>query len=89
MAIKDEIIKNLPDFKNICENHKVKYLYALGSAVGGKFDDEKSDIDLLVEVDDPDPIGRGEKLLSLWDALESLFKRKVDLLTSSSIEILF
>jgi len=83
MAIKDEIIKNLPDFKNICENHQVKYLYAFGSAVGGKFDNEKSDIDLLVEVDDPDP--RGEKLLSLWDTLESLLKRKVDLLTSSSI----
>lgn len=44
-----------------------------------------SDIDLLVEIDDSDPIERGENLLSLWDKFEDFFNRKVDLLTESSI----
>lgn len=70
----------------LCRNHKVKYLYAFGSATNAKFDSEKSDIDLLVEIDDPDPIERGEKLLSLWETFEDLFHRRVDLLTESSIK---
>lgn len=85
MMIKDEILKRLIDFKTICQNHKVKYLYAFGSSVTDNFDYTKSDIDLLVEIDTPDPIERGEKLISLWDNFEDLFHRKVDLLTESSI----
>jgi hypothetical protein len=85
MVIKDEILKRTTDFMTLCKNHKVKNLYAFGSAVTDKFDYEKSDIDLLVEIDDPDPIKRGEKLMSLWDKFEVFFRRKVDLLTDSSI----
>ncbi|HSN47925.1 MAG TPA: nucleotidyltransferase domain-containing protein, partial [Flavobacterium sp.] len=67
MMIKDEISSRSNDFMVLCHNHKVKYLYAFGSSVTDHFDKEKSDIDLLVEIDDPDPIERGEKLISLWD----------------------
>ncbi len=85
MVIKDEILKNRKGFNNLCKNHRVKYLYAFGSSVTDKFDYNKSDIDLLVEIDEPDPIERGEKLISFWDMLESFFKRKVDLLTENSL----
>ena len=85
MRIKDEILKNQNDFNIMCMNHNVKYLYAFGSSVTDKFDVNKSDIDLLVEIDSKDPIDRGEKLLSLWDLFEIFFNRKVDLLTDSSI----
>lgn len=85
MVIKDEILKKANDFTALCRNHKVKYLYAFGSSVTDRFDHDKSDIDLLVEIDDPDPVERGEKLISLWDTFEYFFKRKVDLLTDSSI----
>lgn len=85
MIVKDEISARLFDFRTLCENHKVKYLYAFGSSVTDRFDAEKSDIDLLVEIDDNDPIERGEKLISLWDLFENFFHRKVDLLTDSSI----
>lgn len=85
MIIKDEILKKKKDFKAICQRHKVKYLYAFGSSTTDLFDSSKSDIDLLVEIDDPNPIERGEKLISLWDNFESFFHRKVDLLTDSSI----
>jgi len=85
MIIKDEILKKQKDFTILCRNHKVKYLYAFGSSVSERFDVNKSDIDLLVEIDSDDPIDRGEKLLSLWDLFEVFFMRKVDLLTDSSI----
>jgi len=85
MIISDEISKRLEDFKLVCSNHGVRYLYAFGSSVTDKFDSETSDIDLLVEIEDPDPIERGEKLISLWDNFEDFFHRKVDLLTDSSI----
>jgi uncharacterized protein len=85
MIIRDQILKQALDFKLLCQSHSVKYLYAFGSATTDKFDSSRSDIDLLVEIDDPDPIQRGEKLISLWDTFESFFHRKVDLLTDSKI----
>jgi uncharacterized protein len=85
MIIKDEILKKLNDFTLLCQKHNVKYLYAFGSSVTDKFDYNTSDIDLLVEIDDSDPVQRGEKLISLWDNFETFFLRKVDLLTESSI----
>jgi len=86
MIIHDEINKKIPDFETLCRNHKVKYIYAFGSAVSGNFDAASSDIDLLVELDESDPLERGEYLLTLWDIFESRFQRKVDLLTESSIK---
>lgn len=85
MIIKDEILNRLIDFKTLCKDHKVKYLYAFGSSVTDKFNPATSDIDLLVEIDTRDPLERGEKLISLWDTFEEFFHRKVDLLTESSI----
>jgi len=86
MIIFDEILKSSTGFISLCIKHNVKYLYAFGSSVTAQFDYDSSDIDLIVEIDDNDPIERGEKLLSLWDTFETFFNRKVDLLTESSIK---
>ena len=43
-------------------------------------------ISLFKEVEDMDPLEKGEKLLSLWDKLEDFFQRKVDLLTQKSLK---
>lgn len=86
MFIQEKILQDKINFLNLCKIHNVKYLYAFGSSITDKFDKEKSDIDLLVEIDDSDPIERGEKLISLWDTFELFFKTKVDLLTDSSIK---
>jgi predicted nucleotidyltransferase len=86
MFVKDEISTRRKDFEALCQKHQVKYLYAFGSSVTDRFDPEKSDIDLLVEIDDNNPLERGEKLISLWDLLENFFHRKVDLLTESSVK---
>ena len=70
----------------MCKNHEVKTLYAFGSSVNNNFNEESSDIDLLIELNTEDPVKRGENLMALWDKFESFFMRKVDLLTTSSIK---
>ena len=73
------------DFVELCRSHKVDKLYAFGSSITDHFDSKTSDIDVVVKIDIDDPADRGDALLSLWDNLEILFKRKVDLLTDDSI----
>ena len=86
MNLKDSIKSRLSDFISLCQAHHVKNLYAFGSSITDSFNEETSDIDLLIEIDRDDPIERGESLMSIWDKLESFFQRKVDLLTYSSIK---
>ncbi|MBS3742625.1 MAG: nucleotidyltransferase domain-containing protein [Candidatus Cloacimonetes bacterium] len=85
MAFKELIINKRQEFYLLCRKHNVKYIYAFGSVVNDTFCKATSDIDLIVELNEPDPVERGEKLMSLWDKLENLFNRKVDLLTDSSV----
>jgi predicted nucleotidyltransferase len=80
---------NQVDFKSdefiaLCEKHKVKELYAFGSVTTKNFN-ENSDIDLIVEFKETDPIDKGKLILSLYAKFEKLFNKKVDLLTYESI----
>ncbi len=86
MKITEKINLKNDEFIELCKLHKVRYLYAFGSAVTHNFDELQSDIDLVVEINSTDPIERGEQLIQLWDKLELFFNRKVDLLTPSSIK---
>lgn len=85
MYLNSLIKERYNDFINLCKEHKVSKIYAFGSSITDRFDPTKSDIDVVVELDIKDPIEYGEALLSLWDKLETFFKRKVDLLTDDSI----
>lgn len=85
MGISNEIKRSVSTFGELCKSHKVSRLYAFGSSVTDSFDPELSDIDLVVEIEESNPLNRGELLLSLWDKLEVFFGRKVDLLTEGSI----
>ena len=85
MNLENSIKSKSNEFLTLCKTHDVKTLYAFGSSTNDKFDEAKSDIDLLVELETQDPIERGEKLMDLWENFESFFQRKVDLLTSTSI----
>ncbi|WP_373512946.1 nucleotidyltransferase family protein [Persicitalea sp.] len=69
----------------LCEKFGVDKLYVFGSVAKNQFNSKSSDIDLLVEMEPMPPIERGENLMSLWDAFEYLFARKVDLLTDQPI----
>jgi predicted nucleotidyltransferase len=84
--MKESIQLKLAEFLTLCKSHNVKNIYAFGSAVTEDFNDESSEIDLLIEIDSEDPIERGENLMKIWDKVEDFFQRKVDLLTNSSIK---
>ena len=71
----------------VCGNNRaIKKLYLFGSVLTPRFDDEVSDIDVLVETTDMEAEEKGEKLILLWDNLEALFNRKIDLLTENSLK---
>jgi len=78
----------LDPFKNqiikLCKKHKVKHLFAFGSVLTSKFSD-KSDVDLLVDINSKDPIKYAENYFDLKFQLEDLLKRKIDLLEERGI----
>lgn len=63
-------------------NKPVKRAYLFGSTSRNEADD-KSDVDILVELDYSKPIGLGFVRMQL--ELEDLLKRKVDLVTGNSV----
>ena len=69
----------------LCMKHHVEKMFAFGSVLRTDFNENFSDIDLLVEINFESPIEKGEHLMQLWSELELLFNKKVDLLTSTSI----
>jgi predicted nucleotidyltransferase len=86
MCIDPIIEKHFAELVSLCKKYKVERIYAFGSVVSGGFDKESSDIDLIVELMPMPPLEKGEKLLSLWNDLEDLYKREVDLLTDKPIQ---
>lgn len=85
MYLQDYIKNNKAQFESYCNEFHVAKLYGFGSAISDSFDPLHSDIDLLVQIEEADPVKRGEYLMNFWDKMESYFKRKVDLLTPASI----
>src|ERR1700744_896470 len=80
------VTKKLPEIRTLCQEHKVKELYIFGSRGKGGHPTVDSDFDLMVEIDELNPINKGELLLSLYDKFEKLFNQKVDLITPGSIK---
>ncbi len=81
--LKDLIDKDRAAFGALLAANHVRTLYAFGSSVHGPFRAD-SDVDVLVEVDAADDVA-GRMLINLWNGLEDLFQRPVDLLTESSL----
>lgn len=79
------LINKKEEIQRLCIKYKVAKLYAFGSITTSRFDPLSSDVDLWVEMKESDPLKRGEALLNLWDELEALFDRKVDLLSNPDI----
>jgi len=53
------IRKNIRQISELCQRYGVRKLYAFGSVVSGKFIEDSSDIDLLVELLPMSPIDKG------------------------------
>jgi uncharacterized protein len=82
----DRIVSSkLPQIRTLCKEHKVRELYVFGSRGKGGNPKPDSDFDLLVEIDEPDPLNKGRLLLNLYLEFEKLFNSKIDLVTPESI----
>ncbi len=82
MNIEEPKIKQI---KVLCEENKVKSLYAFGSVTRNDFN-ELSDIDLVVDFEEKDPYTYTDLYLNLKSKLETLLKRQVDLLEERAIK---
>ena len=76
------------DIAILCQAHKVKSLYAFGSALSDKFNNE-SDVDLLVDFQQLDVLDYGDNYYEFKFSLENIFKRNVDLLEQKAIKNLY
>ena len=86
MKLPGEIESKINNLNDLCNKYKVSRLFIFGSASKGDFDPDTSDLDLIVELDNPNPVERGESLINFWTEIEKLFNRKVDLLTEKKIK---
>ncbi len=74
------------ELASLCQRFKVERLDLFGSATGGSFRPEASDLDFLVRFANPEPTGDyADRYLDLAEALERLFQRPVDLVTEQSV----
>jgi hypothetical protein len=78
----DLIKDNIEQISGICRRHGVKRLELFGSAARGDFDPAKSDVDFFYEFDPTDPRSVADRFFGLWEELEQLFGRKVDLVSA-------
>jgi uncharacterized protein len=86
MFIFDYISSREVEFSKLCSKNHISKLYAFGSSVSNKFEAENSDIDLLVEINEPDPIIKGSLLLDFLEDAELFFGRRFDMLTDQPIK---
>lgn len=86
MYIREAISPRQKYFAALCNEHRVRKLYAYGSSLTGTFNDTESDIDLMVEINEPDPIKKGGLLLDFYTSMENFFNRKVDMLTDQPLK---
>ena len=75
---------NLPVITRILKENRVVQAYAFGSVCTDQFTDA-SDVDLLIDLDDDDPLSYSDHYFRVLDALQSLLGRDVDLITERSV----
>lgn len=85
-ALPREIAEKIDEVRGLCAKYGVKRLTLFGSAVKGTFDPARSDLDFIVElIPVGDAIMEGRAYLGLWNDLERLFGRRVDLVDPAGI----
>ncbi len=81
----DLIEQHRSQLADLCRKYRVKTLEVFGSAVDGSWDPACSDLDFLVEFQ---PLGPGQLFdffFDFKDGLQTLFGRRVDLVSPRSI----
>ena len=73
------------EIRLLCKKNRVKSLYVFGSVLTDQFTD-KSDIDLIVDIDSIDPLEYSDFYFNLKFELEELLRREIDLLESRALK---
>ena len=73
------------EIRILCQKNKVKNLYVFGSVLTDRFTD-KSDIDLIVDIDTNDPLNYADNYFNLKFALEDLLSRQIELLENKALK---
>lgn len=77
--------EHIEQINKLCELNEVRALFAFGSVTTGKFKSD-SDIDLVVDIDDNDPISYADKYFNLKFQLEKILEKQIDLLEQKAIK---
>lgn len=78
------IDQHIEQINRLCEINKVRALFAFGSVTNDSFNSD-SDIDLLVDIDDNDPVSYADKYFNLKFQLKEILRREIDLLEQKAI----
>lgn len=70
----------------LAQRYGVARLELFGSAATGEFNPETSDLDFLVEFQNPLPEGKFNAYFGLLEDLEKLFGRPIDLVSTRAIK---
>ncbi|MGD9984900.1 MAG: nucleotidyltransferase family protein [Porticoccaceae bacterium] len=81
----DRVEQARDNLAELCRRHAVHRLSLFGSATGPEFDPTHSDLDFFVEFRELAPSAYAEAYFALWEDLQRLFGRPVDLLTESAL----
>jgi predicted nucleotidyltransferase len=84
--ILDRIEQARSSLTELCRKHSVRRLSLFGSAAGAGFDAVHSDLDFIVEFVNMEPRQYAEDYFGLWEDLQSLFGRPVDLITAPALQ---
>ena len=76
---------HLADVPALCRHYGVRRLELFGSATTSAFDQQRSDLDFLVEFD-ADLAHLFDRYFGLKESLEALYGRSVDLVTIGSLK---
>jgi uncharacterized protein len=85
--VQRQVESHAVEIRELCQRLAVRELRIFGSAAAGDaFSPSGSDIDILVEFSSPDQRGIADRFMDLADGLESIFQRRVDLVTRASVK---
>lgn len=84
--IPEFVLKKMDDVMRLCHQTNVARIGLFGSALREDFDPEKSDLDFVVEFFEPDAPGISDRYLTLAESLETIFGKRIDLITARSIK---
>lgn len=80
------IEQHAAELSRLCRQYGVLRLEVFGSAANGDFDPQRSDLDFLVEFNPAGATSLFQRYFGLQEALESLFQRKVDMVSADAMK---